>query len=216
MRRYLGSRRRFLYRVVVYALLPFVGLFVFLEEFEQWEGRLLGMIGMTVGIGAWLLLFSRVQDPRSAFRFALQPRRCLRRLVERWEPLHDPDSNPALNPDWEAQHRALQEFLAEALPDVAIGERTLTDADRESESPPALKAIEVAEELLVVLSPPPVSARDWEELRERLEGLQTPLREEPILLVLFGEPKAESPFQSRRVEMLIKRLEAQAPEKRAS
>lgn len=207
MRRYLGSRRRFLYRVIAYALLPFVGLFVFLAEYELREGRLLGMIGMTVGIGAWLLLFSRIQDPRSAFRFALRPRRCLRQLVDQWEPDSDPPRNPEL--DLEAQRRALQEFLAEALPDVAIGERTLadpagTDADADRAKSPVSVAIEVAEEFLVVLSPPPASARDWEVLREHLEGFQTPLREEPILLVLLGKPYDAGSLRDKRIEVLVK------------
>jgi hypothetical protein len=207
MRRYLGSRRRFLYRVIVYALLPFVGLFVFLAEYELLEGRLLGLIGMTVGIGAWLLLFSRIQDPKSAFRFALQPRRCLRRLVERWEPNFEPGMNTDPDLDLEVQRRALQEFLAEALPDVALGERTLTDPagpDTDQAQGKAPVAIEVAEEFLIVLSPPPASSRDWEILKDHLEGLRTPLREEPVLLVLLGKPDASSPFRDRHLEVLVK------------
>ncbi|GEM_PF-4647553 len=211
MRRYLGSRRRFLYRVIVYALLPWVGLFVFLTEYELREGRLVGMIGMTVGIGAWLLLFSRIQDPRSAFRFALQPRRHLRGLLERWEPSYASSSDPNLDLDGtlslEVQRRALREYLEEALPDVSIGERTLADPDPVDTDPKRTPvALEVAEELLVVLSPPPSSPQDWEILKDHLEGLRTPLREEPILLVLLGEPSEIRPFPDSRVEVLVKRV----------
>jgi len=65
-------------------------------------------------------------------------------------------------------------------------------------------ALEVAEELLVVLSLPPSSPQDWEVLKEHLEGLRTPLREEPILLVFLGKAHATGSLRDKRIEVLVK------------
>ena len=162
----LGSRRRFLYRLIVYSLTPWVGLGVLIANFEEPEGRLLGLIGLGVGALAVYLLFSRLRDPKSAVAFALRPVPTLRRLLGRWAPSSE-----------DAQ-RALRAFLEEALPDVAVAERVGSKG---------LRALLVGDEVLVcVPSAEELKPARREELHRALADLRTPLKEEPILLVVLG------------------------------
>jgi len=168
----LGSRRWFLYRLVVYSLTPWVGLFVLIANFSLPEGRLLGLIGLGVGALAIYLLFSRLRDPKSAVAFALRPVPTLRRLVERWTPSLAPEG------DVETQRHALQAFLEEMLPDVTIAERAGSEGPR---------ALIVGDEVLIyVPSSAELEPSEFEKLRQTLDDLRTPLKEEPILLIALG------------------------------
>jgi len=137
---------------------------VLVANFEEPEGRLLGLIGVGVGALAVYLLFSRLRSPGSAVAFALRPVPTLRRLLERW------------TPSSESSHQALRAFLEGALPDVAVAERV---------GPKGLRALLVGDEVLVcVPSAEELKPSRREELRRALEALRTPLKEEPVLLVV--------------------------------
>lgn len=183
----LGSRRRFLYRLVVYSLTPWVGLAVLIANFEEPEGRLLGLIGLGVGALAVYLLFSRLRDPKSAVAFALRPVPTLRRLLGRWAPSSEAERDAP---------RALRAFLEEALPDVAVTERVGSKG---------LRALLVGDEVLVcVPSAEGLKPPRREELRRALADLRTPLKEEPILLVVLGRDFApvKDPDLGPRVQVV--------------
>ncbi len=191
MRAGLGSRRRFLYRVSLYSLAPLVGLYVFWAH-TSLEGRLLGLSGLGVGTLALYLLFARLKDPGSAIRYALRPVPIVLKLLERWQP------QPARDP-FRLQD-SLRSFLREALPDVTIEERHAAQGEH--------IALSVGEEVLIYLAPS--SLQDIESLREILEELRTPLREEPLLIVYFdaGEMSAwatQLAESMSRARLLVKR-----------
>lgn len=159
----LGSRKRFLFRMIVYGLAPWVGLYVFFDNPDRIEGRLLGIIGIAVGSLAIYLLFTRLKDPLGALRYALRPLGFVTQLVEDWS--------------LKRSDLSLGDFLSERLPDVIITERRCP-GDGEG----ALLA--VGEELLIYLSPVPQTQDEVETLITRLEELRTPLQEEDLIIVL--------------------------------
>jgi len=161
MRSGLGSRKRFLFRLVIYGLAPWVGLAVFLANPEGLEGRLLGLIGIAIGSLALYLLFARLADPLRAIGYALRPISVTSELIARWKPEREP----------------LQAFLARHLPDVEVEERRGDE----------LTVFVVGEELLIYLSPPSLEPEELEGLRGALEALRTPLHEERLLIVLSGD-----------------------------
>lgn len=171
MNAYLGGRRRFLYRLILYGLMPWVGLLVLLRNFGTVEGRLLGFLGIVAGALAWALLLVRLRDPRSAVRFALRPVQTTRQVLRDWPPGTD-----------------LREFLTERLPDVRVEERTT------AESPQT--ALAVGDAVLVcVLGPSSAPGpEDPGALTKFLSALRTPLREEPLLLIVRGDGS-----QARRI-----------------
>lgn len=185
MRPALGSRKRFLYRLVIYSLAPWVGLYVVLAGPDGLEGRLLGMIGIAVGGTALLLLVSRLTDPRSALRYALCPVQTAARAVADWRPESGRDPS--------AQRDALRAHLARALPDVVVEERR---------APDQTTALALGEELLVCLSTPPATPGEVEALHRTIGTLRTPLREESLLLVLTNPA-------SQAVDARLKELGAQ-------
>lgn len=168
----LGNRGRFLFRVVLYSLAPFVGLYVFFADSYRMEGRLLGFLGMSVGFLALYLLFTRLSDPRSAIDYALRPQRIARQLIRQWQ-LKAPQDESA-NPQ-----ESLRSFLLEALPDVEVQERSTSD-NRSS-------ALAIGEDLIVYFSPTLATPRDMETLIRVVEELRTPLREETVLILLVQE-----------------------------
>jgi hypothetical protein len=161
MNAYLGGRRRFLYRLIVYTLMPWVGLLVLLRNFQTVEGRLLGLIGIIAGSLALYLLLARLRDPKSAVRFALRPVQTTRQAVLAWPPGTD-----------------LREFLAERIPDVRIEERTAVESSQ--------TALAVGDAVLVYVIEPSSGPEDPGALEEIVSALRTPLREEPLLLVVRG------------------------------
>jgi len=149
--------------MIVYGLAPWIGLYVFFDNPDRIEGRLLGIIGVAVGSLAVYLLFTRLKDPLSALRYALRPLGVVTRLVEDWS--------------LKRSDLSLGDFLSERLPDVVIEERRCP-GDGES----ALWA--VGEELLICSSPALQTQDEAEKLIARLEELRTPLQEEHLLIVL--------------------------------
>jgi hypothetical protein len=175
MNAYLGGRRRFLYRLIVYSLMPWVGLLVLLRNFQTVEGRLLGLIGILAGSLALYLLLTRLRDPKSAVRFALRPVQTTRQAVLDWPPGTD-----------------LRKFLAEKFPDVRIEERTDAESSR--------TALAVGDAVLVYVLEPSIDLEDPGTLGGIVSALRTPLREEPLLLVVRGG----SPQARRIVDALSK------------
>lgn len=165
----LGSRRRFLLRMVIDNLAPPLGLYVFLANPDGIEGRLLGLIAIGIGFLALYLLFARLQDPWSAIRYAIRPRHIVSDLIAGWH-LDASDRDPQLQQD------SLGRFLSESLPDVNIQERSDSEAKQ--------SALALGEDLLVYISSPLTKFEDIEALRVSVEKLRTPLHEEAVLIVL--------------------------------
>lgn len=179
MNAHLGSRRSFLYRLIAYSLTPWVGLLVLLRNFQTVEGRLLGLIGIIAGALALYLLFARLRDPKSAIRFALRPLSTTRRLVLDWR--------PSTNTQNSLGHQdVLRGFLVGKLPDVQIEERT--------DSGSSQAALVVGDAVLVYLHEPSGSPEDPHALEQILSALRTPLREEPLLFVVFGDVSRAHPL----------------------
>ena len=171
MRVVLGSRRRFLFRLALYGFAPCVGSYVLIASRDSLEGRLLGLIGIVVGLLASYLLFSRLRDPLGAIRFAIRPMHIVSRLVAQCH---------LEGLDRDQQQASIQRFLLEMLPDVEIQERSDSEAKQ--------IALALGEDLLVYVSAPLTKPEDLEILREILEKLRTPLHGELLLVVLTSEP----------------------------
>lgn len=166
----LGSRRRFLSRLILYGLAPWVGLFVFLAHPDEVEGRLLGVLGIAVGAFALSALWGRLVDPWEALRYALRPVHTVVEAVHRWRA--ERSEGPS------SQQIALEAHLRHVLPDVEI---------RERRTPAGTSALILGDELLVCLSAPPTTPDEVGALAATLEDLRAPLCDEPVILVLMDE-----------------------------
>lgn len=180
----LGTRKRFLYRIVVYALAPWVGLYVFLTHPNEPEGRLVGLIGIFIGAAAITLLLARLSDPWGALRYAFRPLGTVQRAIRAWQPEGE---------TWDpiARDESLRAHLSSALPDVEIEER---------HTPAAEGAFAFGGELLLLWWSPARHATtdEIEDLRRRIRDLRTPLHEEPVLLLVLEEISADVAAELRQ------------------
>lgn len=169
MRSGFSSRRRFIYRLIVYSLAPWVGLYVLLAN-PNLQGRLLGLMCIAAGGLALYMLFSRLKDPLGTICYAFRPVSRVSQILERWHP----------------GTSDLRALLMEALPDIEIKER-LAAGER--------IALAVGEELLVHLSSPLERPEDLKALKEAAGSWRTPLHEEPLLIVLPGPSGLTTPLK---------------------
>lgn len=160
----LGSRKRFLYRVLIYGAAPLLGCFVFLDNPDDVRGRVIGGLAMLAGAAAIVLLMTRLCDPWGSIRYAFRPVSTLRDVVAKWD-------GRATDGDVVG---SLHAHLTQQLPDLAITRGNPADDG----------VLTVGEEVAVLPATSPKTAEERDELVARLEALQSPLENRALMLVL--------------------------------
>lgn len=160
----LGSRSRFLYRVSVYVVAPFVGLFVFLDNPDDARGQVIGGLAMVAGAMALVVLTTRLRDPWGAIRYALRPLRTLTTLLARWDRPDVSDTDLCAS---------LQAYLRQQLPDVDAA------ADHPDDG-----VLTLGDELTIVPEAFPQTEADRDGLLARLDALRSPLESRALVVVL--------------------------------
>ena len=164
----LGSRNRFLFRVLIYAAAPLLGLFVFLDNPDDLRGRVIGGLAIVAGATALVLLIARLNDPWGAIRYAVRPVPTLRTILAEWFATGTDDAG------WVVE---LQDHLDQKLPDIAVDNDDSADAG----------VLTLGEELLLVADRRPATTEARDRLLERVETLRSPLADESIVVVLASD-----------------------------
>lgn len=175
MRPELGSRSRFIFRMVLYSLAPLVGLFVLLNSGAQPEGLILGFIGISIGLVAMYQLYSRLKNPRVAARYALKPHKTVEDAISSYLESLSP------SPSVEELMYDLQGHLGNILPDVQI-------EDIRS-SPSEAPVYAIGDEIILFAIESPNSFAILHEVLEHAVSYQTPLQNERLFLIFAGELK---------------------------
>ncbi len=162
----LGSRKRFLYRVIIYGAAPLLGLFVFLDNPDDLRGRVLGGLAILVGVTAVALFVFRLRDPWGAIRYAVRPVSTLRDVVLRW------DASPATGEG--ELLTSLHTHLRQQLPDLDIAMGDPTDDG----------VLTLGDEVTVIPAASPLTTEDRDGLVARLEALHSPLESRALVVVL--------------------------------
>lgn len=160
----LGSRKRFLYRVLIYGAAPLVGCFVVLDNPDDMRGRVIGGLAMLAGAAAIVLLLTRMRDPWGAIRYAFRPLSTLRDILAKWDKRRT-DGYVATS---------LHAHLRQQLPDLAI---TMGDPADDG-------VLTLGEELAVLPATSPKTSEERDGLVARLEALHAPLESRALVLVL--------------------------------
>lgn len=171
----LGSRKRFLYRVLVYGATPLLGLFVFLDNPNDLRGRVIGGLAILAGAVSLVLLITRMRDPWGAIRYAIRPVPMLKSVLASW-PRHQGHQG---TDDGDLVF-SLQAHLSQQLPDLAIG---IGDPQDDA-------VLTLGEDVTVIPTAPPQTIAERDGLLERLEALSSPLESRAMVLVLAASDAA--------------------------
>lgn len=163
----MGTRRRFLYRLIVYPLLPLLALYIALSHLGDRDSALLGLLGLILGLTALYLFFGRLKRPLVAMRYALNPVRTVQQALGTWIDVSKTSLEKAGD---------LQESLQVAFPDVTVKAAPLAQTET--------SCLRVGDELLVCIGPRLQTIAETEALADALQEARTPLHEEAVLLVL--------------------------------
>jgi hypothetical protein len=163
----MGTRRRFLYRLIVYPLLPLLALYIALSHLGDRDSALLGLLGLILGLTALYLFFGRLKRPLTAIRYAVNPARTVQQALGSWVKVRATTSEKSSD---------LQESLQAALPDVPVKAMSLAQTET--------ACLRVGDELFVCVGPRLQTMAEAEALAGALEEARTPLQEEAVLLVL--------------------------------
>lgn len=163
----MGTRRRFLYRLIIYPLLPLLALYIALSHLGDRDSALLGLLGLVLGLTALYLFFGRLKRPLVAVRYALNPALTVQQALDSWLKASKTPSERSGD---------LQESLQAALPDVTMRAAPLLQSE--------VPCLRVGDELLVCVGPGLQTVAEAEALADALEEARTPLHEEAVLLVL--------------------------------
>ncbi|MFB6285028.1 MAG: hypothetical protein ABEK03_00410 [Candidatus Bipolaricaulia bacterium] len=179
----LGSRKRFLYRVLVYGATPLLGLFVFLDNPNDLRGRVIGGLAILAGAVSLVLLITRLRDPWGAIRYAVRPVPMLKAVLASWPRQQGTDDGDLVP--------SLHAHLNQKFPDLAIGV-----GDPQDDA-----VLTLGEEVTVIPTVPPQTAAEREGLLERLEALHSPLESRAIVLVLATSHAAAATHEANLSEL---------------
>jgi hypothetical protein len=170
MRPELGSRKRFLIRLVTYLIAPLFGFYLLFTSDPTSDGSLVGGIAIVIGVLALYMLFSRLKRPASVIRYALQPDKTMGALVK-----SDLSAEPWLTGfiDW---GNAFHHRVSEELPDVEMEEIPMDGA----------VAFVIGDEYNIILAEVPSTSEKTSQLLLHLHELERPLHTEKMIVV-FGQ-----------------------------
>ena len=168
----LGSRKRFIFRLVVYGLLPGIGLFVLVYSWGDTAGMMMGAMGVGVGLLAQYLLYARLEHPISAFQFALKPYYVVERVTT--QALASNASSTS-----EGVLNEISYLTKNHYPDITI-ERRSTDSD-------FADAIVLGEEFVIFAVDSDDTTNTQAQIEELKETLETPLQNEKFFVVKLKE-----------------------------
>ena len=170
MTQHLGSRKRFIFRLVIYGLLPGIGLFVLVYSWGDTAGMLMGAMGVAIGLMAQYMLYARLTHPISAFQFALKPNYVVNRIATQAL------SSGTINTE-EALLNEISYLTKQHYPDVLV-ERRGDDADEPN-------AVVLGEEFILFST----DSTDDDHIEELKQGLQTPLKNEVCIAIHLADGK---------------------------